>query len=229
MTAGEFVAWVASRCEAFAAKCRDEGILGVEVRLRLLPRDGVGPFHTARTARGSAVHALRTARIASRGYRGTWERVTGADREDISAGEWSDLKLVDRKLGDADVWAAPTAPSGRPIHGSIYWRGLQFDRSDVLAVFPASVPTAPETAPPPSSDVAKPETVPDPAALVLVSPLPAAQQAILAAIAELEQAGELPVGLRAEKRNERINERLKSRGLHPVNKRTIERALRSQG
>jgi hypothetical protein len=102
MTAGEFVAWVASRCEAFAAKCRDEGILGVEVRLRLLPRDGVGPFHTARTARGSAVHALRTARIASRGYRGTWERVTGADREDISAGEWSDLKLVDRKLGDAE-------------------------------------------------------------------------------------------------------------------------------
>jgi hypothetical protein len=116
MTAGEFVAWIAERDDGFAADCRHEGFWGVAARLTIRERNGVGPFHTASTARNSAVHALRTESIAASGYRGDRNgNEEGARREDVPRRDWADLTLSE-PIGANGFLAQPAAPKkGEPI------------------------------------------------------------------------------------------------------------------
>jgi hypothetical protein len=148
--AGEAIAWIASRDNNFAARCRDESIGGISSRLSLEFgwHDGnglngrIGPFHNGETAAWSLVRACRRGEVAASGFKSQRRRGAVGEREAISPGDWSDLWLT---ADGGRIIAASETKEGRHTYSDVHWHDVRFAAEELLEAFPpqlaGSLPT----------------------------------------------------------------------------------------
>lgn len=135
-TAGEAIAWIASRNEFLTSWARDESLLRIQLKIELEKQRSehaifAPVFHP--DIEGDAVTQLAWACAASRvqatGLRGgTGNRNLGL-REHMGPLDWTDLTLDD---GTEGVIAKPRPASG----SSTWWYDLRFKREDIISAFP---------------------------------------------------------------------------------------------
>jgi hypothetical protein len=146
MTAGEALAWHATRDEAFAAQNRNQNAIGLTIALAWRHahlanvEKSFAPAPDVDASKLALVIACRVGEISATGFRqasGTGAPPTHGTSEPISVADWGRLWLADRGGKESDIIAVPEPKEGRRQEYFTDWHFLRFPRDQVLAAFPA--------------------------------------------------------------------------------------------